>query len=512
MTRTSAAVAILLTAASLVAAPKLTEQQVRGKQIYLRGESRGGKPITALMGGEGVEVPATVVPCASCHGADARGRTEAGVRPSNLRWDVLTKPYDAPGERSHPPYTRAAIKRAVTMGVDPAGHKLQPTMPRYRMSIAQIDDLIAYLQKLPQDSDAGLADDSVRIGVVLPEGTRATNARSLVETYVARLNRAGGIFGRKIDARFIDSPKSLQTFIDAEQPFAIAAASLIGNEEDFESVVDRNQLPAIAAIATRAPKSRYSFHLLAGIREQAVALAQYAATRGAKSPVIVFTDEQPWRDIAAEVMEATRLPGCRVAELPNCAAEAHLIGSSATGQHGNPATGSSATGQPGNRATQVPDAFIVLGPASLQRDLLRSAAASSHPPLILIPGAIAVSLGDLPATLDRRAAIAVPLIPSDASPTGLAELHGLGDDSISPAVTGTFISVQLLVEALRRAGRDLGREKLIDTLEGFYNIESGLTPKITFGPNRHTGTNEAHVLVWSAKEKTFVTDDTAALK
>jgi ABC-type branched-subunit amino acid transport system substrate-binding protein len=123
------------------------------------------------------------------------------------------------------------------------------------------------------------------------------------------------------------------------------------------------------------------------------------------------------------------------------------------------------------------------------------------------PPAIAASLDDLPSTLDRRAAIAVPLIPSDASPAGLAELRGLGDDSISPVVTGTFISVQLLVEALRRAGRDLGREKVIDTLEGFYNMESGLTPKITFGPNRHTGTNTAHILVWSAKEKTFVVDD-----
>src|SRR5712691_4746274 len=136
MTRSSAAAAILLAAASLTAAPKLpyrlTDRQARGKQIYLHGESRDGKPITALMADGGVEVPATIVPCASCHGTDARGRDEAGVRPSNLRWDVLTRPYTAPGQRTHPPYTPAAIKRAVTMGIDPAGHKLQTAMPRYR--------------------------------------------------------------------------------------------------------------------------------------------------------------------------------------------------------------------------------------------------------------------------------------------------------------------------------------------------------------------------------------------
>jgi len=69
-----------------------------------------------------------------------------------------------------------------------------------------------------------------------------------------------------------------------------------------------------------------------------------------------------------------------------------------------------------------------------------------------------------------------------------------------------LISTQLLIEALRRSGRDLGRETLIDTLESFYNLDSELTPKITFGPNRHMGSDAAHILVWSAKEKRLVAD------
>jgi ABC-type branched-subunit amino acid transport system substrate-binding protein len=495
--------AIILTSVSLLAAPKLTEQQARGKQIYLHGEWPGAKPITAMMGAEGAEVPATIVPCASCHGTDARGKSESGVRPSNLRWDVLTKPYAALGERSHPPYTRAGIKRAVTMGIDPAGNKLQPVMPHYRMSLAQMDDLIAYLQKLPQDSDPGLTDDAVRIGVVVPDGSAA---RPLAEAYVARINRAGGIFGRKIDLRFPKPPApatqhsrgdpahgglrarsdaelaaaSLQEFIDTEQPFAIAAASLIGSEEEIESIIDRNQLPTIAAIATRPPKSHYSFHLLAGIREQSMALAQYAAKRGATRTFVVAPDEPPWREIAADVMDATKLPGCQVARLPTCIP---------------------ATGQPGNPATP-PSNLIVLGPESFQREVLRSTDA-----LVLIPGSIAASFDDLPPSLGGRIAIAVPLLPSDASPASIADLHTLGTDSLSPSITGTFVALQLLIESLRRAGRDVTREKLIDTLESLYDIPTGLTPKITFGPNRHTGTNVAHILVWSAREKTFVLDE-----
>jgi len=439
MTRLSVAAAILLAAASLTAAPKLTEQEARGKQIYLHGESRNGKPITALMGDGGVEVPATIVPCASCHGTDARGRDEAGVRPSNLRWDVLTRPYDAPGQRTHPPYTRTAIKRAVTMGLDPAGHKLQSAMPKYRMSLAQMDDLIAYLQKLPQDSDPGLTDNSIRLGVVVSNPA----ARSLVETYISRINQSGGLFGRKIELRF--TPTLTQAFIDASHPFAIAASTLIGNEEEFESLIDQNQLPSMATIATREPKSRYSFHVLAGIREQAIALAQYAAKRGAQHPSLVFPDQSPWREIAGET---------------------------------------------GIAQSSSPDALIVIGPESMQREILRKASISDHPPLVLIPAAIAIPFDDLPASLDHRAAIAIPDLSSDTS----------------PSVNGALISTQLLIEALRRTGRDLGREKLIDTLEGFYNADSEPTPKITFGPNRHTGTNAVDILVWSAKEKTFAPD------
>jgi len=437
MTRLPAAAAIVLAAVSLAAAPKLTQQEARGKQIYLHGESRDGKPITALMGDGGVSVPATLVPCASCHGTDARGRDEAGVRPSNLRWDVLTRPYDAPGQRTHPPYTRAAVKRAVTMGLDPAGHKLQSAMPKYRMSLTQMEDLIAYLQKLPQDSDPGLTDDSIRLGVVVSNPA----ARSLVKTYISRVNQSGGLFGRKIELRF--TPTLTQAFIDASHPFAIAASTLIGNEDEFESLIDQNQLPSMATIATREPRSRYSFHVLAGIREQAAALAQYATKRGAQHPSIVFPDESPWREIAAET---------------------------------------------GIAQSASPDALIVIGPEPLQREILRKASTADRPPLVLIPAAIATAFDDLPPTLDHRAAIAVPEVSS-------------------PNINGALISTQLLIEALRRSGRDLGREKLIDTLESFYDVDSELTPKITFGPNRHTGTNAAHILVWSANEKRLVADN-----
>jgi len=47
---------------------------------------------------------------------------------------------------------------------------------------------------------------------------------------------------------------------------------------------------------------------------------------------------------------------------------------------------------------------------------------------------------------------------------------------------------------LKRAGRDLSREKLIKALESLYEYDTGVTPSITFGPNRRVGAMGAYVV------------------
>ncbi len=59
---------------------ELSDLEARGKEIYLTGTTSDGAAITALMGDDRIEVPATALPCGSCHGADGRGRPEGGWR------------------------------------------------------------------------------------------------------------------------------------------------------------------------------------------------------------------------------------------------------------------------------------------------------------------------------------------------------------------------------------------------------------------------------------------------
>src|SRR5580658_7718193 len=71
----------------------LTQEQQRGKRIFLEGSVVPGGEITAELDGKGAVVPASIVPCAGCHGSDGRGRAEGGIIPPNITWETLTKPY-----------------------------------------------------------------------------------------------------------------------------------------------------------------------------------------------------------------------------------------------------------------------------------------------------------------------------------------------------------------------------------------------------------------------------------
>ena len=57
---------------------------------------------------------------------------------------------------------------------------------------------------------------------------------------------------------------------------------------------------------------------------------------------------------------------------------------------------------------------------------------------------------------------------------------------------------------MRRVGKDLSREKLIQALEGLYEFSTGLTPAITFGPNRRIGAMGTYVVTIDLKERRFV--------
>lgn len=124
-----------------------------GQRIYYTGISAGsgaipfrGGPMWARMHGAG---------CASCHGEDGRGGKTvmmSAEKPADIRYNSLISGKhsndEQEGKEEHPPYTDELIKRAITQGINSAGKELDAAMPRWEMSEADLNDLIAYLKTL----------------------------------------------------------------------------------------------------------------------------------------------------------------------------------------------------------------------------------------------------------------------------------------------------------------------------------------------------------------------------
>ncbi|MBI2876228.1 MAG: ABC transporter substrate-binding protein [Candidatus Tectomicrobia bacterium] len=489
----------------------LTPQEKRGKQIYLRGVSPSERKITALM--SGLEVPATTLPCANCHGYDGRGKPEAGVTPSDLTWEFLTKPYGVThaSGRTHPPYTEQRIGRAIVEGVDPAGNRLLPTMPRYLLAPDDLADLTAYLKRLGKDLDPGLTETQIRLGTILPvSGPLAEMGqamRAVMTAYFDELNRQGGIYHRKIELSVMEPAETpaatrtgAQRWIEKEPIFALVGAFIAGAEQEIASLLESEELPLVGPLTLfppiGSPPNRYVFYLLSGMREQARALVDFATQR--LSPphprmAILFPQEK----IPLEVPEAIE-------------EQSRRLGWSSVARVRYPSGRFNAAQLVQQLRQEDTQVLFLLGSEGEGRALMQEAAKANWTPHILLPGSlVGKEIFDLPMSFQEKIFLSYPTIPSDQTRVGLLEYRALLERHPLPgrhlaAQLSAYCAAKVLVEGLKLAGRDLSREKLITVLEGLYEFDTGLTPQITFGPNRRIGALGAYIVGLDLGKKAFI--------
>jgi mono/diheme cytochrome c family protein len=183
----------------------LSPQEMRGKRIFLKGESEGGDEITAFLGGNDDGLPAASFTCANCHGLKGQGQQEGGLQPPAINWNALTHAHTSSlTRRQIAPYNESTLARAISTGVDSAGARLHPGMPRYQMTEAQMADLIAYLKKIgtTADEDVVLDDETIKVGAALPlTGPLAQvseDVRAAMNAVFADINSQSRVYGREI--------------------------------------------------------------------------------------------------------------------------------------------------------------------------------------------------------------------------------------------------------------------------------------------------------------------------
>ena len=487
----------------------LTDSERRGKEIYLRGTSPSGREIMTRL--NDLDVPASAFPCSGCHGIRGEGKSEGGVTAGDITWSNLIKPYGHthPTGRKHGPFTESAVIRAVVNGVDPAGNDLLVAMPRYKVSPEEMADLLAYLKRIDTDLDPGLTETNVTVGLVLPSSGALAEVgaamKDVVSAYFDSVNSRGGIFSRKIDLKVVDAgaggaatSTAAQDFAHKEQVFAFVSGLSAGNDPQLAALARTEEIPIIGPSTLlphlESPANKYLFYLLPGVAEQAMSLVNYALAQPElkrASAALVYSDAMLTNAAGTAAAEQAKKAGLtitkKVVYKPD-SFDARAIVKEL-------------------KSSNIESLFF-FGDAKEQLLLLNEAAAASWSGNLFFLGTL--SGKDLPAPPDSRDKIflAFPTVPSDVSSEGMAEFRALQEKyKIAPRHTAAqlsaFAAAKVFVEGLMRAGRDLNREKFINALDTLYGYETGVTPRLTFGPNRRVGAAGAHIVTFDGAKKEF---------
>jgi ABC-type branched-subunit amino acid transport system substrate-binding protein len=489
----------------------LSPQERRGKTLYLRGESPSGKEITAMVGD--LDVPASTLTCAGCHGLRGEGKTEGGVTAGNLTWSNMVKPYGHthPSGRKHGAFDEKLFVRALVEGIDPSGNELVKAMPRYKIASADIADLIAYLKRIEADRDPGLTDASITVATIVPkDGALAeigAAIKDVLTAYFANINEKGGIFNRRIELQTIDAGSdaaataaNTSTRIENGEIFAIVSGLSAGADKELAEVTREADIPFMGPVTlvpqNDAQNNRNLFYLLPGASQQARALVNFAAGQAElkKARVAVVHSEDELAVTTAAAIED----------------QAHKKGWSSIASKTFANERFDAAALVRDLKAEGVEAVFFVGTGG-ETAFITAAQAANWTPHVFLLGALTGRdlVKTVPATFSNHVFVSFPSVPRDVSPAGLAELRALEEKykfahRHVASQLNAFAAAKIFTEALKRAGRDLSREKLINALEGLYEYDTGVTPSITFGPNRHVGAMGAYIMSIDPAKREFV--------
>jgi ABC-type branched-subunit amino acid transport system substrate-binding protein len=491
-------------------AEELSDAQQRGKQIYFEGTSPRGSEITAVVGDEAALLPGMTMPCSSCHGSDGLGRPEGGVTPLDIRWTELVKSYGHVHHdgRRHPAFDDDSFIRSMIAGIDPAENPLDRSMPIYQMSGEDMADLVAYMKVLEYDLDPGVGDAAVRVATLLPLSGRAGETgdamRQVLDGYFNEINEQGGIFGRRVELLTVPAGESAESSVatlrDAlvsEGIFALVGAYTVGLDDELLTFLRSDNVPMVGPF-TLDPGDAYvdaaAFYLYAGLDQQTRVLADRAVADGAATGKVMIVAPEGGR--AAGLVDAARDQLRKKDREHPPAVEAYAGGFEA-------AALARAVAESGT------EAVIFLGAQAELDALVRELANQSPVPRIyLLSSLISRPMVGLPSVFDERVFLAYPTLSSDITPRGRNEYQELANTYSWPsehiqAQLAALAAGKLFVEGLRKAGRDLSRVRLVEGLESLYQFETGVTPPLSYGPNRRIGARGAHVMVVDLANKTY---------
>ncbi len=510
---TSLAVALCLLPVTVTAESNPVAQ---GKQLYQKGERANDNPLTAYVGRAAIAMDASTLPCMGCHGRDGKGRPEGGVIPSNITWQELTKVYGGTSKsgRQFGTYTEDAFLKAVTEGVDPEGNKLDASMPRYNISRHDARKLISYLKIIENEYDPGISDKKIVFASLQPsEGWQAKLGEvltSTIDAYFSDINEQGGVYGRKLKLETLtyDGVEGFTSQVEqvtVSDKYFATLVSLSGNADNvLIEASEQAQMISIAPFtnnpAVKGSDHRYSFYIYGGMQTQSQALLKRMTTTATKKDqlLVFYKQDGPYQEDAKQVEQLLKQQGFKRAQVL-------------------PYSIDKQDWQSKLNASNKQQAYILFLGGS---DELVSAYAQLQKTYqlkrIYLPGMLVNrKLLELPKEAMQKLEISYHSVPDKEGKLEdfykFLHKHKFGAKNMSIRLFA-YSGARIALEGVKRAGKRVSREKVVDAIEKLFDFDAGLNRPVRFDSSRRIALKGAYIVRYDSQQNRLAsTGDWVAL-
>lgn len=510
----------------------------QGERMYREGILPSGQPMQGLTQGD-IPVDGRMFSCATCHLRSGLGSLEGSVLTLPVNGAKLFQPLSTAAEENladwetvpesfraghlRPAYTDATLARVLREGINPAGNKLNATMPRYKLDDADMAVLVEYLKNLSTVPPPGVTDTTLTFAIVFSPMAPAGDRAAMLATLNAYLRDRGTQTRDESERarRGVSFMRSMYTFkrqlelvpweltgppstwrdqlgacLRQKPVFALLGGLAPEGWAPIHAFCEENRLPCLLPVTDLPVVSAsdwYTIYFSKGVFQEGETAARYLRHRADVPPaapiVQVYRDEPAGRALADGFSKSWRRAG-----RPAPIEQVLPVGEPVTPELWK------------RLAARHPDGvwLVWLGPAEIE-SLPAGAGAAGQPRLIFLSASLlGPDLARVPEQIRPVTCLSYPYsLPEEKKNTRQAVEQWLRIRQIpltSPVIQyKMYFLGWLLSDALLHMRRNFYREYFLDvlgmTIDQTYSIAA--YPRLSFGPGQRYASKGCYVVQMS---------------
>ena len=307
--------------------------------------------------------------------------------------------------------------------------------------------------------------------------------------YLGMINDAGGVDGRKLKLIAYDDsydPAKTQICFDrlmSQKVFALAFFVGTPTAVKYVPMAEAGKIPLVGlftgAQTLYAPLRHWVINVRASYFDETREQIDGLRTLGYKKIGVIYPDDAFGSAVLEGVKAALAVTGSEPVAVASYQRQTAQVGAAID-----------------TVRTAGPDAVVVVGPSNTVAPILKQSHAKNWKPLFLTVSFVGTDELISEAGSDAEGMVITQVVP----PYYLTDLKTVALyrrtlQKYAPSSRPNFVSLEgfvdamVLVEGLKRAGKDLTREGLIRGIESIHDFDAGLGPqlKIGYSPRDHKG-------------------------